>query len=184
MRAVLADDLEPRLKALMLAGLAGDAAAHRNLLSQLAVRLRAYFGRRVAAAADVEDLVQETLIAIHNRRDTYDSAQPLTAWVFALARYKMIDSFRRAAVRRHTPLDEVEAVLAVAADVSGEARSDLGRALDGLKPRDRRLIEEVKLKGQSLAEAARDLGITPGAAKVALHRAMKALEARVRSLEY
>ena len=46
-------------------------------------------------AADAEDLVQETLIAMHSRRATYEPSQPLTAWVYGIARYKLIDEYRR-----------------------------------------------------------------------------------------
>ena len=86
---------EPELRALMLAGLDGDAAAHTALLSKLSPYLRAYFkGRLVRVGrgpADAEDLVQETLIAIHTRRHTYDRSQLLTPWMHAVARYKLVD---------------------------------------------------------------------------------------------
>ena len=90
------DDLETQLKRLMLRGLDGDANAHRRLLSLLSERLRAYYSHRMASAhADVEDLVQETLLAVHLRRASYDRGQPFTAWAFAIARYKLIDHWRR-----------------------------------------------------------------------------------------
>ncbi|HET6970782.1 MAG TPA: sigma-70 family RNA polymerase sigma factor, partial [Phenylobacterium sp.] len=89
-------DLEPRLNALMRRAQAGEAAAWRELLSELAERLAVYFGRRLSQdhAADLEDLVQETLLAIHRRRATYDPGQPFTAWAYAVARYKLIDYLR------------------------------------------------------------------------------------------
>jgi RNA polymerase sigma-70 factor (ECF subfamily) len=173
-------DLEARLKALMLRALAGDAAAHRELLHALARRLRAYFIRRLDGdAADTEDLVQETLLAVHTRRATYDPAQPFTAWCLALARYKLIDLYRRRSVRRHVPLDDVVEFLAVEMDTAAVIRADLDRAMEGLNPRQRRLVLDVKIEGHSLAEAGARAGISEGAAKVGLHRAMKALAARV-----
>jgi RNA polymerase sigma-70 factor (ECF subfamily) len=88
----VAADLEDRLKALMLRGQAGDTAAWRELLSVLSGRFRAYFARRMdARSPDVEDLVQETLMAVHRRHMTYDPSQPFTAWAHAVARYKLID---------------------------------------------------------------------------------------------
>src|SRR6266567_3104732 len=90
---------EPRLRTLMLAGLNGDAAAHKALLMELCGYLRAYFkGQFVRVgrgSADAEDLVQETLIAIHTRRNTYDRSQLLTPWVYAVARYRLVDYLRR-----------------------------------------------------------------------------------------
>src|SRR6267143_2194950 len=89
---------EPELRGLMLAGLDGDAAAHKALLTRLSANLRAYFKTHLArigkGPADAEDLVQETLIAIHTRRHTYDLSKPLTPWVYAIARYKLVDHLR------------------------------------------------------------------------------------------
>src|SRR5712664_4767398 len=82
---------EPELRALMLAGLDGDEASHKSLLTKLSAYLRAYFKTHLArigkGPADAEDLVQETLIALHTRRHTYDRSQLLTPWVYAIARY-------------------------------------------------------------------------------------------------
>jgi hypothetical protein len=90
-------DTETELKTLMLRGLEGDAPAYRQCLALLGVRLRAYFTRRMSGApGDVEDLVQETLLAVHIKRATWDTAQPFTAWAHAVARYKLIDHWRRA----------------------------------------------------------------------------------------
>src|SRR5438093_1156352 len=89
---------EAELKRLMLAGLDGDAAAHRNLLHQLGGHLRAYYRRRLERIGQgttaAEDLVQEALLAIHIQRHTYDPSEPFTPWVYAIARYKLIDYLR------------------------------------------------------------------------------------------
>src|SRR6201986_3822650 len=89
----------------MVAALAGDSDAYRRLLAGLTGHLRAYFVRRVGADT-AEDLVQETLIAVHSRRATYDPGQPLTAWVYGIARYKLIDEFRREKRRAAVPLED------------------------------------------------------------------------------
>lgn len=178
-------DLEIRLSALMRRAQGGEAAAWRDLLRELAERLGAYFGRRLgpAHAADLEDLVQETLLAIHRRRATYDAAQPFTAWAYAIARYKLIDFWRRRRLRAHLPLESVEETLWEEPDLSAEARLDLERALMILPERQQRLVRDVKIEGLSLAEAGARAGISEGAAKVALHRAMGVLAARVGARE-
>src|SRR6516165_1135889 len=93
---------EPELRALMVAGLDGDAAAHRTLLERLSRQLRGYYkghlDRAGRGAVEAEDLVQEALIAIHTRRHTYDPSQPFTPWVYAIARYKFLDYLRRTRV--------------------------------------------------------------------------------------
>jgi bifunctional non-homologous end joining protein LigD len=90
---------ETELKALMLASLDGDAASHRALLDGLSGLLRGYYKVRLArigrGPTEAEDLVQEAVLAIHFKRHTYDPGEPLTPWVHAIARYKLIDFLRR-----------------------------------------------------------------------------------------
>lgn len=174
-------EVERRLKALMLRAQAGDGEAWREVLRLLNARLVVYFGRRLGPdhAGDVDDLVQETLLAVHSRRMTYDASQPFTAWAHAMARYKLIDHWRRRRVRAHVPLDDVADGLWVDPEPAGEAKADLDRLLAGLPARQERLVRDVKLEGLSLAEAGERLGMTEGAAKVSLHRALKGLMSRV-----
>ncbi len=173
-------ETEARLRALMLASLAGDAAAYRQLLTDLSARLRAYYARRLygALAANDEDLVQETLMAIHARRLTYDPAQPFTAWVFALARYKLIDHFRRHRIRASVPLNEDLALFSHDEEPQITARLDVEVALGTLPERPRELIRRVRIEGASIADAAAGAGMTETAAKVSIHRGLKALTAR------
>ena len=170
-------DLEDRLKALMLRGQAGDTAAWRELLSVLGGRFRTYFARRMdAGSPDVEDLVQETLMAVHRRHMTYDPSQPFTAWAHAVARYKLIDHWRRNRVRKHVPIDDVADWLSDDSTAEeGAVRADLDKVLSVLPDRQRKLVRDVKIEGLSLAEAGARMGVSEGAAKVALHRAMKML---------
>jgi RNA polymerase sigma-70 factor (ECF subfamily) len=168
---------EAQLKALMLASLAGDAAAYRALLKALGAHLRAYYSRRLGGG-DVEDLVQETLLAMHTRRATYDTSQPLTAWVYAIARYKLIDYFRRARLRRTLPIESAEHVLAANGTDAAIVQRDLEQALAALPERTRRLMRQTKIQGLTAAEAAAQSGMTESAVKVSLHRAMKALTAK------
>ena len=87
---------EDRLKALLLEGLAGNAPAYQSFLKELSAHLRSFLRKRLARLPEeVEDLVQESLLAIHNQRHTYDPSQPLSAWVQAIARYKLVDLLRR-----------------------------------------------------------------------------------------
>jgi hypothetical protein len=106
----LQGDFESRLKPLWLRAQAGDEAAYAKALQQIAARLRSYFGRRLRSLPDeVEDLVQETLVAVHVQRGTFDPALPVSAWVFAIARHKLVDLWRRRGRRDalHEPLDDL-----------------------------------------------------------------------------
>lgn len=172
---------EARLKALMLRGLAGEAQAHAALLSAMSGYLRGYFARRLGAgAADVEDLVQDTLLAIHLKRETYDPSLPFTPWAYALARYKLLDHFRRAGVRKSIPLEDAGDLLAQENPEEGAVRRDVSKLLGALPGRQRRLLEDVKLKGLSMEEAAARAGMSEGAVKVSVHRGMQAMIKKVR----
>jgi len=179
-----ASEAEGRLRPLLLLGLDGDAAAYHAFLKQLSALLRGYFRSRLTRMPDeVEDLVQETLLAIHNQRHTYDSAQPLTAWVYAIARYKLVDLFRRRAGREalHTPLEDELAIFAASETEASDARRDVSKLLAVLPERQRLPIVYVKLDGLSVAEAARKTGMSESAVKVGIHRGLKALAAILRS---
>jgi len=168
-----------RLKALMLAALDGDAAAYRALLAQLAPHLRAFFMRRLANGADAEDLVQETLIAIHAKRATYDRSLPFTAWLHAIARHKLIDHFRRGKVRRTLPLEEADSVFAEEEAEAVGARRDVEVLLARLPESKRELVRKAKIEGLSTAELAEQTGLSESGVKVGVHRALKALSAMI-----
>src|SRR5882757_2320339 len=147
--------VETELRNLMLAGLDGDAAAHISLLRRLSAYLRGYFKGQLARSggspADAEDLVQETLIAIHTRRDTYDRSELFTPWLHAIARYRLIDYLRRGkTAAREVPSEEAEEVLANDDTAAIESRLDLAKLMGRLSPKARQAIEFVKLNGLSV----------------------------------
>jgi len=173
-------EVDAPLKALMLRGLAGDPAAHAELLSRMSVYLRRYFARKLGGGdADVEDLVQETLLAIHLKRETWDATQPFTSWAYAIAHYKLIDQFRRRRVRQTEPLEAAESLFSTDAE-DPSARLDVNRLLGELSDRQRQVLTDVKIEGLSTTEAARRSGMSESAVKVSVHRSLKALMRRVR----
>lgn len=177
----MADPTE--LSALMRRARQGDDEAYRRLLLLTAGWLRSVVRRGLTAAgrgiADSEDIVQETLLAIHLKRDTWDEAQPLEPWVRAIARHKLADHLRRRGYRDHVDIDDHADVLA-AAEPDAAATIDSQRLLAGLPERQRRIVEEVSLAGRRAAEVAVQFGMSEGAVRVALHRALKALAAAYR----
>lgn len=174
---------EARLRELLLLGLDGEAPAYQAFLKELSAHLRAYFRKRLTRFPnEVEDLVQESLLAIHNKRQTYDADQPLTAWVHAIARYKFVDLLRRRASRDSItdPLDDEIDILSSTDSEAAEAKRDLGKLLDQLPDRQRLPIIHTKLEGLSVAEAAQRTGMSESAVKVGVHRGMKALATLIR----
>jgi RNA polymerase sigma-70 factor (ECF subfamily) len=168
----------------MRAGLRGDAAAYRVLLSRLSANLRAYYKGRLAhigrSATEAEDLTQEALMAIHARRHTYDPSAPLLPWVHAIARYKLIDHLRQTrASMTELPIENAEDVLAHDDHVGTESAYDLKRLLNTLPDKMRNAIQMVKLDGLSVAEAANRSGMSESDIKISVHRGFKALAASV-----
>jgi RNA polymerase sigma-70 factor (ECF subfamily) len=171
---------EEQLKTLMVMGLDGDGAANAMLLRALVPLLQSFYQRRLSGAAqDVEDLVQETLIAIHTRRATYDRDRPFTAWLYAVARYRLIDHFRRSRVT--VPIENAESILVIEGfEDALNARMDVDGLLATLSPKQARAIRDIHLTGKSVAEAAGDAGIGESDVKVSVHRGLKALAGRIK----
>ena len=104
---------------------------------------------------------------------------PFTAWLFAIARYKMIDHFRRN--RRTVPIEGLEDILvAEGFEDASNARMDVDQLLDTLPPKQARMIRATQIDGLSVAEAAERDGIGESDVKVSVHRGLKALAARIR----
>lgn len=174
---------EDRLRGLLVCGLTGDASAYRVFLTELSSHLRGFLRGRLRGLPDeVEDLVQETLLAIHNQRHTYDPSQPLTAWVHAIARYKLIDMLRRRSRREvlNVPMDDEMTVFSQSDTEAADAQRDIGTLLERLPERQRLPIVHMKLEGLSVVETARLTGMSESAVKVGVHRGLKALAALIR----
>lgn len=177
---------EERLKALFVAAQEGDADSYRIFLDDVSKHLRAFLRRRLPRLQDdVEDIVQETLLAVHTKRHLYCVDQPLTAWLYAVARYKMVD-FLRAHSRREAlnePLDDYMDIFESTDATASDARRDIRKLLDSLPEKQRVPITFMRLQGMSVAETAALTGLSEAAVKVSVHRGLKALASRVRSHE-
>lgn len=174
---------EPHLHQLFLLGCGGDADAYRVWLAGAATLLRGYLRRRLQRwPDDVEDLVQECLLALHNQRASYDPGVPLTAWMHAIARYKLIDWLRRHARQEALlePLDDADLFASGDDHEAGMVRRDLARLLDDLPDKQRTAIVLTKLEGLSVREAAGAMAVSEADVKVSVHRGLKGLAAKMK----
>lgn len=173
-----------RLQALFVQGLEGDSEAYREFLLGLGGYLRAFLIRRLSALPDdVEDLVQESLLAIHIKRHTYNQEQPLGAWAYAIAKYKLVDFLRGRGIRDSLN-DAVEGgneLFAHSVAEAMDAQRDIMKLLDQLPDQLRLPILHTKLEGLSVKEAARKTGMSESAIKVGVHRGLKKLASIVSS---
>src|SRR6478672_7829140 len=169
----------------MRAANAGDEIAYRRLLEALAPLLRQVvqrgFTRSGFGNCDVEDVVQETLLAIHLKRQTWDENEALTPWMMAIARHKLIDSLRG----RHaeSPIDDIIDVLPAETPTERLSSRDAERLLSVLSGRQRDVVRAISIKGMSAREAADRFRISEGAVRVALHRGLSALAVSCRDLD-
>ncbi|MES2631592.1 MAG: sigma-70 family RNA polymerase sigma factor [Pseudomonadota bacterium] len=178
-----ADATEAHLHKQFVAALEGDTVAYQQFLTALSTHLRAFFRKRMARLPDeVEDMVQESLLAIHNSRHTYRPGQPLTSWVHTIARYKLIDLQRSRSRREvlHDPLDDHLDLFAQSDTEAADARRDLAVMLQSLPERQRRALVMIKLEGASVAETALATGMSQASVKVGVHRSLKALVAKLK----
>lgn len=168
--------VESRLKQLMLLSLSGDAAAYRALLSALSERLRTYYRKRLGADfSEAEDLVQETLIAIHTRRASFDHSQPFTVWAYAMARYKLIDYLRRTRRRVSVSVDDCDELFAPDGIEQAAASRDVDQLLSELPGPVGEAIRLTRIEGHSVEEAAQRTGKSATAVKVSIHRGLMRL---------
>jgi len=179
---------ETEWAAWMRAALAGDVAAYQALLTALAPVLRAMARRGCQrfglAPADAEDVVQETLLAIHLKRQTWQTDAPIGPWVRAIARNKLIDALRRRGRRGiEVDIDDLGDVLAAAPEQDRSLVQDVARHLDALAPGQRSVVQAIAVDGVSIRETAEKLSMSEGAVRVALHRGLAVLAVRLRSTE-
>ncbi len=166
----------------MRAGNAGDADSYRRLLLHLTPVLRAGARRGLAGAGmadtDAEDVVQETLLAIHLKRQSWDEDAPIGPWLRAIARHKMIDTLRRRGRRIDLPLDDFSEVVAGGESEPSMLVADVDRHLECLPGGQRNVVRAIAVDGASIDETAARLSMTNGAVRVALHRGLRALASK------
>jgi RNA polymerase sigma-70 factor (ECF subfamily) len=166
-------------RAWMVAGQAGNVAVYHRLLTELRVWLRRYYLRRLPPAF-VDDGVQDALIAIHEKRHTYDPDRPFGPWLAAIARYKWIDRLRAMKVAPTEALNDEFAVPDHEAAIT--SAHSLERLLSTLKPAQAEVIRLVKLQGYTVEEAAQKTGQSVSLVKVNIHRGLGRLTEAVREL--
>jgi RNA polymerase sigma factor (sigma-70 family) len=176
-------DLERELpwEDLMRAANRGDAAAYRRLLQAITPVLRGVVRARGGGLGPetCEDVVQEVLLAVHVKRQTWREDAPLRPWLYAIARHKVADAFRARGHRTHLPIEDFIDALPAADGPDPTRGRDIEKVLGRLEPRAADIVRGFGLRGETVAETADRLQMSEGAVRVALHRALKTI-ARLR----
>src|SRR5690606_18263218 len=158
-------DREAEWAELMRLAIAGDEAAYRRLLLALAPWLRAIARRGLArwGDADAEDVVQETLLAIHLKRHTWDASRPIGPWLRAITRNKLIDNMRRRGGRIDVSIDGFENFLTADEEKPPVETGDVAPYVNGLPERQRNVVQCILTEEISIRQTAERLKITEGA---------------------
>jgi len=165
---------------LMRLAQSGDQVAYASLLVLLTSATRQFARTRLGAVPWIDDVVQETLLAVHRARHTYDPGRPFAPWFYAVASNRLIDVVRRE--RRVTSREIPGDVLPDAPIVRSMTTRDeidveaIHAAVASLPARQRTVIEALKFRDQSVREVAGRLSMTESAVKVTAHRGYRALK--------
>jgi RNA polymerase sigma-70 factor, ECF subfamily len=161
----------------------GEAVAYERMLKDVATALRRSLAPRLVRAGigahETEDLVQEILIGLHGKRNTWDPARPFLPWLHAISRYKLIDFMRQR--RRHTrrrvdlPLEDWLEIVESPADEANRLTWEVDRHLAVLPVSHRKIVRAIAVEGASVGNVARDLATSEGTVRMTLHRAIRRL---------
>jgi RNA polymerase sigma-70 factor (ECF subfamily) len=169
---------------LMRSAMAGDDGAYHRLLKAVTPVLRAAARRGLARAGQpidqAEDIVQDILLAVHLKRHTWDSEAPLVPWLFAIARNKLIDALRRRGRRVFVNIDDFAETLPGEAPQETASAGEVAGHLGRLPPRQRDVLQSIAVDAASIKDTAAKLSMSEGAVRVALHRGLAALTAKLR----
>jgi RNA polymerase sigma-70 factor (ECF subfamily) len=168
----------------MRLAVAGDSSAYHRLLRVIAPVLRATAQRGLARAGQPtdssEDIVQEILLAVHLKRHTWDPSAPFGPWLFAIARNKLIDALRRKGRRVFVDIDEFADVLPGEPEKETASAREVDQHLAGLPERQRDVVRSIAVDSASIKETAIKLAMSEGAVRVALHRGLSSLAAKLK----
>jgi RNA polymerase sigma-70 factor, ECF subfamily len=169
---------------LMRAAVAGDDEAYHRVLKAVTPVLRAAARRGLARAGQPadqsEDIVQEILLAVHLKRHTWDATAPFAPWLFAIARNKLIDALRRRGRRIFVNIDDFAETLADAPAAPQVSAGEVDAQLQTLPQRQREVLQSIAVEASSIKQTAQRFAMSEGAVRVALHRALSSLTAKLR----
>jgi RNA polymerase sigma-70 factor (ECF subfamily) len=164
---------------LLTAANTGDHRAYAAFLRTITPVLRGVVRAKGGGLGEAvcEDVLQEVLLAVHLKRHTWAAGAPVRPWLYAIARYKVVDAFRARGGKIEVPIDDFDDSLPAEAGPDPTEASDMAKMIGMLDDRSGRIVRMIGIEGASAAEAGQALNMTEGAVRVALHRAFKTLAA-------
>jgi RNA polymerase sigma-70 factor (ECF subfamily) len=169
---------------LMRSAISGDSAAYHRLLKAITPVLRGAARRGLARAGQPvdqsEDIVQDILLAVHLKRHTWDANAPFAPWLFAIARNKLIDALRRRGKRVFVNIDDFAETLSDRFAEETASPREVAAHLNSLPARQRDVLQSIAVESASIRDTAAKFSMSEGAVRVALHRGLASLTAKLR----
>jgi RNA polymerase sigma-70 factor (ECF subfamily) len=169
---------------LMQSAISGDSAAYHRMLKAVTPVLRAAAKRGLARAGQPvdqsEDIVQDILLAVHLKRHTWDANAPFAPWLFAIARNKLIDALRRRGRRVFVNIEDFAEILPGEAAPEIAPAREVAAQLQSLPARQRQVLQSIAVDSASIKDTATKFAMSEGAVRVALHRGLASLTAKLR----
>lgn len=177
-------EFEDEWTGLMRSAISGDNAAYYRLLKIITPVLRAAARRGLARAGQPidqsEDIVQDILLALHLKRHTWDDNAPFAPWLFAIARNKLIDALRRRGRRVFVNIDDFAETLPGEPVAEIPPASEVAAQIQSLPMRQREVLQSIAVEAASIRDTAAKFAMSEGAVRVALHRGLVNLTAKLR----
>ena len=175
------EDFETKLRQLYLESMKGDRASYEIFLELSSVLIKRYLiklGGKFADVQSIEDLLQEVLITLHEKKHTYQLERPLLPWIYAITRHRYIDYYRSR--KRKPGMVSIDAEFEQRLESpESEQEHSIEEVMAFLTPKQKEMLMLIKVEGQSYVEAAKTLSMSVPAVKVAVHRIVKALKGKV-----
>lgn len=178
----LASDLETELHSKILSAINGDPLAYEDFLHQTASLLRSYLMKLMKSSVrckeKAEDLVQDILLSIHQKRHLYRTSEPILPWVYSIARYRYIDSLRAEARRPQYSewVDNYDDFLSTTEPVPDFPLNEkIEKMLAVLPQNQQTILKMAKMDEIPLAEISEKMQTSLASVKISVHRALKKL---------
>ena len=166
------------LSSLLVLAQNGDKEAYNSFLKMTSFILRSYLSNRMKEADMIDDIVQDTLIAIHKARHTYLPERPIGPWIYAICKNRMIDFYRK---YRKIQSKEEQVSLDLFPEISSALENEVNieEYLLELPSIQRSVIQLLKIDGDSVKEVALKMGISESNVKVTAFRGYENIRRKI-----
>ena len=158
----------------------GDKEAYEELLSLVFERVQRFLVPRISSEETREDILQDILLSVHVSLKSYSGTDSFTAWLFTIARRRLIDFLRKKHRRTVEEITDGPWFELQPAEEQMASFDNFVTQMKKLPENKRRAVELVHLEGRTTSEAAETLGISENNLRVTLHRAVKEIKIQLK----